>query len=251
MPHPRVAGARASLFGAEGPRRTSVAGEDHRGGRKPRFRPLLLSKILGPRPLTPPPAGLAPPRALARLAALRPSRDRRGVALADVPASLALLEEIDPATLRRDRRRGAHWDAEQWHAGAARGLLIQGAWAWLYREGERWWAVSAEGPLARHDGVWWLKEGNFWFVVHDGQPWAWRPFHEWDAEGLFQPGTATEMVYSRDFKRVAVISPGEGAEVFDAADGRLLETIPEARMPPRRRPKAPEFLSLPKDSFAQ
>ncbi len=96
-----------------------------------------------------------------------------------------------------------------------------------------------------------MKESGIWFVVHDGQPWAWRHFQDWDAQGLFQPGSGTEMVYSNDFSRVAVITPGTGAEVFDAASGREVARIPKERMPPRRRPKIPNELTLPSDVFAK
>jgi hypothetical protein len=223
-----------------------------RARKGPRVRPLLLSKALGAHPLKPPPAGLNPPAALANLDRLRPSRDFRGAALPGRDAGLLAVEDIDPSALKHDRRAAAHWDGEQWHAGPARGLIRDEGWTWLYRDGSRWWAL-ADGrvPLVRHDGVWWTKESGMWFVLHDGQPWAWRRFHDWDAQGLVQPGTGTEMVYSKDFKTVAVITPGSGAEVFDAATGALLETIPEARMPPRRRPKIPKLLDLPADVFAR
>jgi hypothetical protein len=59
------------------------------------------------------------------------------------------------------------------------------------------------------------------------------------------------MVYSKDFARVAVITPGEGAEVFDAATGEELARVPEERMPPRRRPRIPAELALPADVFAR
>jgi hypothetical protein len=59
------------------------------------------------------------------------------------------------------------------------------------------------------------------------------------------------MIYSKDFARVAVITPGEGAEVFDAATGVELARIQEERMPARRRPKAPSEFSLPSDVFAK
>ncbi len=39
------------------------------------------------------------------------------------------------------------------------------------------------------------------------------------------------MIYSKDFARVAVITPGAGAEVFDAATGEELARIPEERLP--------------------
>jgi hypothetical protein len=160
------------------------------------------------------------------------------------PAGLIALDRTDPAALSRDRRADAHWDGDQWHDGAVRGFVREGTWLRLERKNARWWAFAGDQGSAqvRHDHVWWTKERGIWFVVHNGQPWAWRPFQDWDAEGLFQPGTGTEMVYSKDFARVAVITPGEGAEVFDAATGEELARIPEDRMPPRRLPKRPPAL---------
>jgi len=246
-------GRRASLFDAPAGRSPSAARQRERGPlRGRRFHPILLSKLLGPRPLKPPPASLAPPPALAALDALRPARDARGAAVPVEPAELSAVEDVDPAALGRDRRAGAHWDADQWHAGAARGLVRGKGWTWLYRDGARWWALAGRGPTAvlRHDGAWWTKERGVWFLLHDGEPWAWRSFHDWDAQGLFQPGSGTEMVYSKDLKRVAVVAPGEGAEVFDARSGAVLDRIPESEMPPRRRPKLPSSLDLPSDVFA-
>jgi hypothetical protein len=157
---------------------------------------------------------------------------------------------LNPGAFASDHRSGAHWDGGLWHDGPVRGLERGGGWLWLERENSRWWAFAGGRAELRHDGVWWTKERGIWFVVHDGAPWAWRPFQDWDAQGLFHPESGTEMVYSRDYSRVAVIAPGEGAEVFDAATGDQLARIPEERMPPRRRPRAPEELRLPPGVFA-
>jgi hypothetical protein len=43
-----------------------------------------------------------------------------------------------------------------------------------------------------------------------------------------------------------VITPGEGAEVFDARTGALIGRIPEDRMPPTRRPQPPRALPVPR-----
>ncbi len=203
-----------------------------------RFRPLTLSGLLGRRALRPPPPSLQPPKEMETLTTAHapiPSR----------PAGLAQVEEIDPARLGRDRRSDAHWDGRRWHSGAVHGVAQNGTWAWLYNDSGRWWASADGKSLLRRDGLWWMKEGGVWFVVHDGEPWALRPFHDWDAEGLFHPATGTEMVYSRDLTKVAVVTPGHGAVVFDAATGGELASIPEAAMPARRRPRAPERLSRP------
>jgi hypothetical protein len=211
---------------------------------------LLLAKLIGARALRPPPAGLEPP---SNMIERRPSSDADGKPLPGEAAGLGALDVTDPASFGRDRRAGAHWDGEAWHDGNVRGVVRDDGWLRLQRDGERWWAFAGDEGRAqlRHDGVWWTKERGIWFVVHDGQPWAWRSFQDWDAQGLFQPGTGTEMVYSKDFARVAVITPGRGAEVFDAATGRELAAIPEERMPPRRRPRVPSELKLPSDVFVE
>jgi hypothetical protein len=174
----------------------------------------------------------------------RPSRDARGNPISPAQAGLDALDFADPATLEPGRRAGARWDGDEWRDGDVRGFVHDAAWLRLEHAGGRWWAFAGDQGQAalRHDGVWWIKERGVWFVVHDGQPWAWRSFQDWDAQGLFQPGSGTEMIYSKDFARVEVIAPGEGAEVFDAATGKSLMRIPEERMPPRRRPKGPPVL---------
>ncbi len=164
---------------------------------------------------------------------------------------MAALDEVDPVALGRDRRPGAHWDGDQFHDGGVRGLVRDGGWLWLRRDRGNWWAFAGGRAELRRDGVWWTKERGLWFVVHDGTEWARRSFQDWDAEGLFHLESGTEMVYSRDFSRVALVTPGEGAEIFDAATGEKLADIPEARMPPRRRPRTPSELTLPSDIFAR
>lgn len=167
------------------------------------------------------------------------------------PAGLQALDRIDPARLERDRRSGPHWDGGQWHDGAVRGVASGGGWTWLSRDGARWWALPAPGRAAlRHEGAWWTKERGVWLLVHDGQPWVWRRFQDWDAQGLFHLGTGTEMVYSRDFARVALVTPGRGAAVFDARTGEEMARIPEEEMPPRRRPRMPR-VEPPPEVFAR
>ena len=200
-----------------------------------RLRPLLLSKLIGSRALHSPPASLEPPPQ----PALRPARDDAGALVPDGTPALSVLDAVDPASFSRDHSQRAHWDAGVWHDGAERGLMRDGQWLPLYRDRGRWWAFAGGGAQLRHDGVWWMKERGIWLVIHDGRPWAWRSFQDWDAEGLFQPGTGTEMVYSKDFARVAMITPGDGAVVYDAVSGERLAEIPEDRMPARRRPRRP------------
>jgi len=212
-----------------------------------RFKPLLLRDELGAKPLRPPAATLEPPQGLLALPSRRPALDASGRPTPDAPVGLASVEGLDPSALTKDRQTGAHWDGGEWHDGAARGVEKDGAWLWAYRSGGSWWSLAGQPPqpLVNHDGVWWLKQQGVWFAVHQGEPWAWRGFADWGAQGLFHPGSGTQIVYSSDYSRAAVVTPGQGAEVFDAHTGALLERIPEEQMPAKRRPQAPEVLPTP------
>ncbi|HAZ08091.1 MAG TPA: hypothetical protein DCZ01_06120 [Elusimicrobia bacterium] len=210
-----------------------------------RFLPPRLSLLLGPRPLRPPPSDLRPPLSLAGLPARRPETDALGSPLPPPASKLSALEPIDPEVLPADRRRAAHWDGDSWHDGQARGLTRDGGWVWLDKDGERWWGLAAQTPLVLHQKRWWLREQGVWLLLHQGEPWVWRRFQDWGEEGLYHPATGTEIVYSADLSRAAVITPGEGSVVYDILTGRELGRIPEELMPARRRPKAPQSLTLP------
>lgn len=232
----------ASLFAPVSP----PVRRDRRGQVKTiRFRPPRLSLLLGPRPLRPPPSELRPPLSLAGLSARRPEIDASGSPLPPPASKLSALESIDPEVLPADRRRAAHWDEGSWHDGHARGLARDGGWVWLDKDGERWWGLAAQTSLVRHQQRWWLREQGVWCLLHQGEPWVWRRFQDWGQEGLYHPATGTEIVYSADLARAAVITPGEGAVVYEILSGRELGRIPEEFMPARRRPKAPRSLTLP------
>lgn len=205
-----------------------------------RVRPLLLSKLLGRGALRPPPGSIVPPD-LSRLDARKPP-----VAPATF-ATPADVEARDPRKLGPAcRKRGGHWDGALWHDGAARGSAADGRWLWLWKAGSRWWARGAaeEPPFLRHQNLWWSKQKGVWFALHEGELWSWRRFSRWDAEGLIRLTDGVEIVYSADFKMAAVITPGAGAVLYDAATGAELGSWLESEMP-RRRPRAPERLRLP------
>ena len=213
--------------------------------RAPRFRPPRLSQLLGGIALRPPPASLRPPVALAGLAAKRPASDAMGRIVPPPGRELRAIEAVAPEKTASDRRRNAHWDGETWHERRAHGLARDGGWLWLQKDGARWWGLVDRTPLVRHQNIWWLRRSGVWLVLHEGEPWAWRHFQDWGADGLFHPATGTEIVYSPDLSRAAVIAPGEGAVIYDARSGAEIGRIPESAMPARRRPKAPKSLSLP------
>jgi len=213
---------------------------------KRRTRPVLLSKRLGRGALRPPPSSLAPPD-LASLDARKPARLPDGSSVPDRPFELASLEEKNPrATAPACRKRGPHWDGAIWHDAAARGEAENSRWLWLWKEGARWWARTGkeDPPFFRHQNLWWSKQRGVWFALHEGELWTWRRFAAWDAEGLIRLTDGVEIVYSADFTMAAVITPGAGAVLYDAATGAELGTWLESELP-RRRPRAPARLRLP------
>ncbi len=212
------------------------------------MRPLLLSKLLGRGALRPPPASIIPPD-LSHLKGRKPLLLPDGSSVPARAYELDLLESQDPRRAQTAcRRRAPHWDAGLlWHDGSARGQAADARWLWLWKEKTRWWAVSdpQDSPLLRHNELWWSKRRGVWFALHDGELWSWRRFSNWDAEGLLRLGDGVELVYSADFTKVAVITPGAGAVLYDAATGAELGEWLESELP-RRRPRAPAELRLPR-----
>ena len=146
------------------------------------------------------------------------------------------------------RQRARHWDAGLlWHDGSAHGVIAEDRWLWLWKEKTRWWAVREpeHASLLRHQGLWWSKLRGVWFALHDGELWSWRRFSDWDSEGLIRLTDGVELVYSADFTKVAVITPGAGAVLYDAYSGAVLGEWLESELP-RRRPRAPGGLRLPR-----
>ncbi|MDE2291238.1 MAG: hypothetical protein KGL53_04075 [Elusimicrobia bacterium] len=107
-------------------------------------------------------------------------------------------------------------------------MPLEDAWAWELPGGRTWWAKAQGAPaLARHQGAWWWRTEDGWFLLKGGQAWAWRHVPGWEGGGFFHPGTGTEVVYSADGKRLAVITPHQDTLVFDALTGALLARIPQ------------------------
>lgn len=239
---------RARYFPLFKPPRRAAARPDRDSLRRRRVRPLLLSKMLGRGALRPPPSSLIPPD-LSHLRERKPARLPDG---APVPARPYGLDEIEAHDPRRaaaaDRRRAPHWDeGRRWHDGPAQGVAADARWLWLWKEKTRWWAAPEpeKPPLLRHGALWWGKQRGVWFALHDGELWSWRRFADWDAEGLIRLADGVELVYSAAFDKVAVITPGAGAVLYDARTGAELGEWREDEMP-RRRPRAPAGLRLPR-----
>ena len=140
---------------------------------------------------------------------------------------------------RRDRPHW-HWDGADplFHAGKAWGAVAAGHWSWMLESDRRWWTLGDGAQrLVRHDGAWWWRTDGGWFLLKGGQPWAWRRFPEWEGQGFIHPTRGTQVVYSADAARVAVITPGQDTVVFDTASGAVLARFPPE---PRGRPPLPE-----------
>lgn len=241
-PHQRA----ASLF--EPPRgRTLVHRRSSPRGRSRarRFRPPRLSALLKGKALRPPPASLRPPKDLLELPARRPLLDAAGRVVPKPASRLQAIEAIAPDGLPKDRRRERHWDEESWHDRRAHGLARDEGWLWLEKDASRWWGLVGTTPVVRHQNLWWLRRHGMWLVLHQGEPWAWHHFPQWRSDGLVHLETGTQIVYSQDLSRAAVISPGQGAVVYDALSGSEIGAIPEDCMPPNRLPKPPSSLTLP------
>jgi hypothetical protein len=252
----------ASAWDSRG-RPKTVAGREDRPGpgeasrseakrtRRPRWRPVLLSRALGARSIRPPALkGQAPD--LRRLARLFPKTGPDGKPLRWSPASAAALENLRPpeAEAVKCRRSARHWHPgpPAFHAGGAWAVGRPEGWAWLQKSGKRWWAwTGADQPTwLWHQERWWWRSQGIWFMLHQGEAWGYRVFGERRSEGLIHPGTGTRMEYSADGERAALITPGDGAWLFDARSGAVLHRWTEAQMPRRPKPRAPSALSFPR-----
>ncbi|MBI3288305.1 MAG: hypothetical protein HYZ74_02165 [Elusimicrobia bacterium] len=238
----------ASRFPLFWPPRRAAREASQRSPRRRRVRPPRLAQLLG-RGARRPPKALPVPD-LSFLTRRRPPSLPGGLPAPTRPFGLEQLEDVDPA---RDaaaacRRRAPHWHSDPfWHDGPARGLTRDGRWLWLWRDQTHRWALRepAEDPFLRHQGLWWSKQRGVWFALHEGELWSWRRFSEWDAEGLIRLSDGVQIVYSSDFTRVAVIVPGDGAVLYDAATGLELGRWQEEELP-RRRPRPPGDLRIPR-----
>ncbi|MBI5596598.1 MAG: hypothetical protein HY928_10960 [Elusimicrobia bacterium] len=215
-------------------------------------RPLTLADWIGKGAVKAPTGKLEAP-SFSALRALFPERLPDGRSYERGTPGPAVLEALAPPEERpgyedwldkderRRRKAEPHWhmDGKDWvfHAGKAWGLTAEGRWAWMVEAGRRWWTV-ADGAqrMVRHQDSWWWKTKDGWFLLKGGEPWAWRHFPEWEGDGVIHPTRGTQVVYSADGERVAVITPGQDTQVFDARTGDLLASFP----PEGKRASAPD-----------
>jgi hypothetical protein len=220
-----------------------------------RFRPILLSKLLGRASIRPPRGAITVPD-FSRLTALKPRSlpDGRPV---PGPAGDEEIENLSPSTLpscSERRETAAHWHLPAgattpalWHAGSAFGLEANGGWVWLARAGGRFWAhTAADQPSwLRYRERWWWRSDGLWFMLHDGEAWGYKILHDSGQEGFGHPSTGAELIYSADGRVAALVIPGQGALVYDAYTGVILARLGPESLPRRAQPKAPGSLRLP------
>ena len=101
--------------------------------------------------------------------------------------------------------------------------------------------------LLWHGSHWWWRSSEAWFLLHEGEAWGYRYWEQWKEEGLIHPNSGTKMVYSADGSKVALITPGNGAQLFDAETGREIGSWTEQEMPKQPQPKAPAALNFPRN----
>ncbi|MBI5882501.1 MAG: hypothetical protein HZB91_05290 [Elusimicrobia bacterium] len=224
--------------------------------RAPAFKPILLSKLLGKNAIRPPKGKIAAPD-LSSLPARMPAVLPDGRPFQPEPPEPEGVEALEPPDPKAWSSAGtcpknSHWHRDSrslhYHDDEAWGLWQEGRWTWHVRKGARWW-VSA-GPkiptLLRHGRHWWWQASDLWFLLHQGQPWGYRQLTELGLDSLVHPASGTAMVYSEDGTRLALITPGQGAVLFDAETGAVLGRWTESEMPKPRKPKAPTSLTFPR-----
>jgi hypothetical protein len=187
-----------------------------------------------------------------RLLRLFPRTGPDGRPLRWSAAPAAALERLKPpeAEAAKCRRATRHWHPglPAFHSGRAWAVSQSEGWAWLERTGRRWWAWTApQEPIwLWHEDHWWWRSQDVWFMLHQGEAWGYRTFAQRNAEGLVHPGSGARLEYSADGERVALITPGDGAWLFDARSGAVLQRWSEEQMPKRPKPRAPSALSFPR-----
>ncbi len=234
-------------------RKTKGEGKGSKAAKRkpPRFKPVLLDKLKGMEAIRPPKLKAKPPD-LRGLARLMPEAGPDGKPLKLAPAQAAAVETMRPPSeeMAGCGETEGHWHEGEpplYHAGAAWGAAAGGGWLWLKKSSGKWWAYTAPGQPTWlwHQGHWWWQSDGVWFMLHQGEVWGYRFFSQKRSEGLVHPGTGTQITYNADGSRAAMITPGDGAWLFDARSGEVLERMEEDAMPRRPKPRAPNKLSLP------
>ncbi|MBI5629545.1 MAG: hypothetical protein HY921_01535 [Elusimicrobia bacterium] len=205
-----------------------------------RLKPPSFSRSLGAKPLRPPEASLAPPSGNPWAGPL-PRHLEDGTPIFPYGLSLDEAEAVEPPQLKK---LGAHHGKVHWHRndsghylhhGDLWGSWSRGHWSWLERQDSRWWlwANASAGALAWQQGHWWLREGERWFLLHQGTPWGYQALINRWGQGGYERPDGSQLLYSADGRRVAVIVSGEGAALYDALSGEALGYWPDSELPAR------------------
>jgi hypothetical protein len=209
---------------------------------------VLLSALLGKDAIRPPKGKILVPD-LSKLQKLLPKLRPDGRPLVWAPAAAVEVEAAQrPGAQDLACKRKFHWHKDGlYHADQAWGRWDGSGWLWLKREQARWWAWPGPGEPTwlEHSGHWWWSSGGIWFMLHEGQAWGYRLFQDSLAEGLIHPASGTTIIYSSDGLRAAVVTPDDGAWLFDARTGEILGRWTQAQMPAKPKPRAPAALKLP------
>ncbi|MBI3549988.1 MAG: hypothetical protein HY078_13200 [Elusimicrobia bacterium] len=179
------------------------------------------------KPLRPPQSPLERPP-VAELHRAIPARLPDGTSVKDVRTNAESLRPPEPKRLLLSPDDDSN-PAEHWHSDGVRRFLHRGAiwgvwdgaWHWTVLDRGRWWTLSLEDrPLVWHQEHWWWQADGVWFVQRGDEAWAYRWFSRWKSEGLIEPKTGVQLIYSQDERYVAVATPGDGATIYEASTGR-------------------------------
>ena len=250
----RIPVSRPGGAGSPGSLEQTSRAAERKLGRRPwirKFSPALLSRLVGRKPLRPPAEAIEPPLDNPWNTPM-PKTGPDGAPIDPLSPSLLEVEAGSPPARETSscRKEGGHWHSDGaaafFHDAPRWGRWAQRRWSWLERGQGGWWVWGGETapPMLWHEEHWWWKSREVWFLLHEGEPWGYRFFSDLKQDGFIH-ASGTRMVYSADGSRVGLITPGEGAIVFDAATGRELGRVSEDHIPQSQRPRAPDKLALP------
>jgi hypothetical protein len=165
------------------------------------------------------------------------------------PSDYDDIEKAAPPDFKTDPGQGAGtsgWkevDGVPYYCqGNACGRWYNSTWMWMKNQDGQWWmqsdavsdkatgAIKTDSPaFVWHQQHWWWQEADGpWYVIHQGEPWSYRYIARWNQNGLVNPKTGTQMVYTDDGK-VKVATPGKGTIIYDATTGKQLSQQPDAQ----------------------
>lgn len=239
-------------------------GKDHSGGRKgdDGGGPDDGTSPYGARSPNPPETGTAPD--FKGLKGQVPASAQDGSPISPKPAGYKDIEGVDPKGLPQDSGPGGFkWNngpdgAPYYCQGSVCGRWADSHWVWLQNQDGKWYmqsyapgkdgSLSPDSPAySRHQGHWWYQDADGqgqWSVIHNGVPWSYSYLVRWKQNGLTNPDTGAQMVYTPD-GNVMVVHPGKGATIYDPNTGKVIGRKKEGDLP--TQPKYPSAPSGPND----